>query len=156
MQISPDEIRSALDRICRSQTFAHAERLRAFLSFVIHERLSGRGDQLKEYVIACQVCGRAESFDPKLDAIVRGRRKPASHAPSGLPRKRGPERSDSDVLPKGTYAPVFERCSAVNTGSPLARSLAVLPFVNLGTVGEEDYFSDSVTEELIHALARLP
>jgi hypothetical protein len=71
MQISPDEIRSALDRICRSQTFAHAERLRAFLSFVIHEKLSGRADQLKEYLIACQVCDRAESFDPKLDAIVR-------------------------------------------------------------------------------------
>jgi TolB-like protein/Tfp pilus assembly protein PilF len=32
----------------------------------------------------------------------------------------------------------------------------VLPFVNLGAGGEEDYFSDSLTEELIHALARLP
>jgi serine/threonine protein kinase/tetratricopeptide (TPR) repeat protein len=35
-------------------------------------------------------------------------------------------------------------------------SVAVLPFVNLSTEPDSEYFSDGLTEELIHALSRLP
>ncbi len=35
-------------------------------------------------------------------------------------------------------------------------SVAVLPFLNLAADSESDYFSDGLTEELIHALSRLP
>jgi len=36
------------------------------------------------------------------------------------------------------------------------RTLAVLPFVNTGGDPEDDYFSDGLTDELAHALGRLP
>ena len=35
-------------------------------------------------------------------------------------------------------------------------SVAVLPFLNLGSDAENEYFSDGLTEELIHALSRIP
>src|SRR5581483_4074625 len=35
-------------------------------------------------------------------------------------------------------------------------SVAVLPFLNLNSESDNEYFSDGLTEELIHALSRLP
>jgi TolB-like protein/tetratricopeptide (TPR) repeat protein len=40
--------------------------------------------------------------------------------------------------------------------APVIGSVAVLPFVNTGGVASDDYFSDGLTDELAHALARLP
>jgi serine/threonine-protein kinase len=36
------------------------------------------------------------------------------------------------------------------------RTLAVIPFVNTGGVAADDYFSDGMTDELAHALSRIP
>jgi transcriptional activator of cad operon len=42
-------------------------------------------------------------------------------------------------------------------GAPAARSVAVLPFLDLTTQEmNEEYFADGMTEELIHSLSRLP
>lgn len=38
----------------------------------------------------------------------------------------------------------------------LARSIAVLPFTNLSSSDETEYFSDGVTQEIMHALAQVP
>lgn len=40
--------------------------------------------------------------------------------------------------------------------SPVARSIAVLPFVNMSSDQEQEWFSDGLTEELLNALARTP
>ena len=37
-----------------------------------------------------------------------------------------------------------------------AASVAVLPFVNLSAAADDQYFSDGLAEDLVHALARLP
>ena len=39
---------------------------------------------------------------------------------------------------------------------PAIRTVAVLPFVNIGGAAADEYFSDGVTDELAHALARVP
>ena len=39
---------------------------------------------------------------------------------------------------------------------PLIRTVAVLPFDNIGGVASDDYLSDGLTDELAHALAQLP
>ena len=47
--------------------------------------------------------------------------------------------------------------STIRTASAGAqRTLAVLPFVNTSGTSSDDYFSDGMTDELAHALARLP
>ncbi len=40
--------------------------------------------------------------------------------------------------------------------SPPAHSLAVLPFVNMSSDKEQDYFSDGLSEELLNSLAKVP
>src|SRR5262245_50277047 len=64
-------VRDHLDRIERSASFAKADRLRAFLRFVVEKTLAGEQETIKEYSIAVEVCGRNPSFDPKADPIVR-------------------------------------------------------------------------------------
>src|SRR5262245_24640196 len=62
---------SHLERILASDLFATADGLRRLLSFVVHETIAGRGEDVKEYSLAVSVLGKADSFDPKADPIVR-------------------------------------------------------------------------------------
>lgn len=43
-----------------------------------------------------------------------------------------------------------------STSSPDPKSIAVLPFVNMSTQAENEFFSDGITEEIINALTRIP
>jgi len=40
-------------------------------------------------------------------------------------------------------------------GSPVNRSIAVMPFVNMSTDPENEYFSDGITEEILNALVKV-
>ena len=40
-------------------------------------------------------------------------------------------------------------------GSPVRRSIAVMPFVNMSTDPENEYFSDGITEEILNALVKV-
>lgn len=64
-------VRQQLSRILASHTFSQVERLKRFVSFIVGETVSGRGGDLKEYVIGVQVFGKEPSFDPRTDPIVR-------------------------------------------------------------------------------------
>ena len=46
--------------------------------------------------------------------------------------------------------------SQTTPGAAPAKSIAVLPFVNLSADKNDEYLSDGMTEKLINALARLP
>lgn len=57
----------------------------------------------------------------------------------------------------GRHEALATRAGASDTrGPPAIRTVAVLPFVNIGGTATDDYFSDGLTDELAHALARLP
>ncbi len=60
-----------LGRILSSSTFSGSERHRRFLSFVVEETLKGDTDKLNEFVLGFEVFNRGESFDPRVDSIVR-------------------------------------------------------------------------------------
>ena len=63
----------------------------------------------------------------------------------------------------GEIVEVLQSLSVRSATVPLApvaprpvASVAVLPFLNLNSEADNEYFSDGLTEELIHALSRLP
>ena len=164
----PEEIRAQLERVLASRLFARSNRLCRFLRFSVEESLAGKAGRLKEQIIGMEVFDRRSDYDPRIDPIVRVearrlRAKLKAYYTS-------PGRADSIMigLPKGAYLPFFKtRASAPQgsraslvaaSGSTLAprKSIAVLPFANMMQGADDDYFSDGLTEELIHLLTRIP
>ena len=69
--ISQTEIRAELDRIVSSNVFARSDRMKRFLTFAVEQSLSSDGTPVKEYTIALAVYDKPDSFDPRIDPIVR-------------------------------------------------------------------------------------
>ena len=142
-----------LERILASDMFADSERMRRFLRFAVEHRLSGSAERLKEIVIGAEVFDKKPSYDPRLDPIVRVE---ARRLRSKLQQfYEGPGREDDIVIemPKGCYSPLIR---TRNERPCTQRTIAVLPFANLSPEADGDYFSDGLTEELIHALTKVP
>ncbi len=139
----------------------NSERMIRFLRFTIDRALAGQSDALKEYSIGLGVFDRQSSFDPRVDPIVRVE---ARRLRSKLKHYYEFEGAADAVLidyPQGKYAPSFEKrpvtaapAAKAGTGHD-ARRIAVLPFLNLSSDPDNEYFSDGLTEELTHALTRV-
>jgi adenylate cyclase len=171
--------RTCLDRILASPCFVQSERQRRFLKFIVTESLAGRTDRLKGYTIAVEVFDRDVSFDPGIDAIVRVE---AARLRAKLREYYESEGRTDPVrfeLPKGAYLIRMEwrapETMLSRQQSPKARaqtmghaisprlqliedrpSLAVLPFANLSSDSEQQYFADGITDGLIAELSRVP
>jgi len=109
--VSPSEIpaiRNGPALILESRTFRAAEGQRAFLRYIVQETIAGRGADLKEYSIGTQALGRAETFDPRTDPIVRTQaRKLRAHLAEYY-QNEGVDDPIRIELPKGGYLPLFE------------------------------------------------
>jgi hypothetical protein len=69
-EVPPQAVSDQLEKILGSEIFSRSERLCVFLRFVVGESLAGRGDTLKEQVLAAELYGkRPGSADD--DPIVR-------------------------------------------------------------------------------------
>ncbi len=103
------EVRAELDRILASKSFVTAGRISKLLRFVVDKTLAGETSQLKEYAVGVEVFERDESYDPRLDSIVR--------VEAGRLRTRLDEYYNGDgaaspiriTLPKGGYSVEFIR-----------------------------------------------
>lgn len=177
------EVNEYLAKVLASPMFAQAERQQRFLRYILAETLAGRGEKLKGYTIGVEVFDREPSFDPALDAIVRveaARLRTKLREYYAADGHADKVRFD---LPKGAYAvciswqgpdaaqtlatkPLDAPAAAhdANTGAPLSThvyqivdkpSLAVLPFANISSDSEQEYFADGITECLITELSRL-
>ena len=106
---SGEAVKRELERILASPDFVASDRLKKFLRFVVEEALAGRADRLHGYPIALEVLGRDASFDPQADPVVRmeagrlRRRLERYYLGAG---QTDPVRID---IPKGGYAPTFEK-----------------------------------------------
>ncbi len=69
--ISSERIQTQAAKIVASREFSESARLRRFLQFTVEQTLRGQGDQIKEYLIGVEVFGRGESFDQRIDPVVR-------------------------------------------------------------------------------------
>jgi TolB-like protein/tetratricopeptide (TPR) repeat protein len=160
--LSGHTIRQHLDKALASHAFAHADRLKRFLAFVVRETADGRGAGLKEYSIGVEVFDRESSFDPRTDPIVRVQ---ARRLRARLTRYYEDEGRNDEIridLPKGGYAPEFHRHAEPTRKNSLFAALAsrntisVMPFSDRSPNGDMAYFCDGISEEIINAVAKLP
>lgn len=107
MTPTAEAVREQLDRILSADTFAGAGRHSRLLRYVVERTLAGEGDQLKEYTLATDVFDRPETYDPRLDSIVRVEvRRLRSRLEEYY---AGPGAGDPVLIaiPRGTYVPEF-------------------------------------------------
>ena len=164
---STESIQTELDRILGSPLFAHAERQRRFLKFIVTETVAGRADRISGYALGIGVFDRDPGFDPLLDPVVR----------VGAVRLRAKLREYYDGegrtdpihigLDKGSYAATICRRGLDLAGGRSSRawnlvkprpeksSLAVLSFASNGNAPGHDRFADGLTEDLITDLSKL-
>ena len=117
--ISAEDCRAQLSRILNSADFDTSGRKHRFLSHVVEEVLSGRGNRIKAYTVAVEVFGRDVSFDPQLDPIVRIE---AGHLRRALERYYLTDGLADPILisiPKGGYVPTFSRRSPETPAPPV-------------------------------------
>lgn len=69
--VSAEAVREQLERMLRCKLFAQSPRLKRFLQFTVEQALADCGARLKEYLLGIEVFGKDETFDPRLDSIVR-------------------------------------------------------------------------------------
>lgn len=156
---NPQAVRIQAEKIASSKTFRASERMSRLLRFVVQRSLAGQGSELKEYLLGVEVFDRTSAFDPRTDPIVRVE---ARRLRSKLKAYYEGEGQEDDLIieiPTGCYAAVFRmrgesRPEAAVEENP-ATSIAVLPFSNLSPEPDGEYFSDGLTEELIHALTKV-
>ena len=100
-------VRNQLANILASESFSLSFRLSRFLRFIVEHVLNGKTEPLKEYVIGVQVFDKDQSFDPRIDSIVRVE---ASRLRTKLKQYYGEEGRSDPVrieLAKPGYVPVF-------------------------------------------------
>ncbi len=164
---SAEQIRAQVGKILSSRLFTRSERLCRFLRFCVELTLEARGEQLKEQLVGVEVFDRKGDYDPRTDPIVRVEARRLRSKLKAYYTSSGKSDGVLIDLPKGAYVPSFrtrngsQPANAVPQWSAVSepaaeRSIAVLPFTNLTPEAGPDYFSDGLTEELIHLLTRIP
>jgi serine/threonine-protein kinase len=132
VQVESGLVRSQLEKVLSSETFSRSGRLREFLRFTVENTLEGRSDDVKEYAIALSVFHRPETYDPKIDSLVRVE---ASKLRSKLALYYRTEGRDDPVaidLPKGSYVPTFQE--AHGRAPALHRRLPIRATTSLAAV----------------------
>ena len=118
---SADVIRAHVARITSNELFAGAERLCRFLRFTVDCKLTGREDQIKEYVIGREVFDRGESYDPRIDPIVRVEARRLRSRLAEYYGSAGREETLRIEYPKGAYIPVVRSVQKPSNPAPSKR-----------------------------------
>lgn len=106
------EKRAAVEQVLQTVSFLRADQLRGFLRFICEMEISGRGEELSEYVIGVEALGRPPGYSPGEDPVVRRR---AVHLRDKLDEVYAGELRAAALrieLPKGRYVPRFVRVEA--------------------------------------------
>jgi TolB-like protein len=131
----------------------------------VEQCLEGRQTALKEYLVGVEVFNKLETFDPRIDSIVRVE---ARRLRSKLERYYQTEGRDDDVViqfRKGSYVPMiltreqYQTFGYVDGGvHPRSgkKSIAISRFNNLGVEPSYSFFCSGITEDIVSALTKLP
>ncbi|MFE1603233.1 PAS domain-containing protein [Methylobacterium sp. ID0610] len=124
--IGPEVVRDALAELLRQPPLKKSPQLSAFLSYVVEESLGGRGGLLKSYTIATDALGRAPSFDPATDAIVRVEARRLRQVLQQIYDQPTCALTVRIDLPLGRYEPTFTRVAAPGALGPASDPAASL------------------------------
>jgi TolB-like protein len=153
-----------LARIVNNQRFISSPRLCRFLTHIVNRTIHGDLDNLKEFSIAVEVFDRNSEYDPNIDATVRVE---AQRLRAKLKEYyEDPGRNDPVLigLRPGSYVPIFRWLDPQSQNTPQqigatiqlgTGSVAVLPFVNVSSDAEQEYFCDGISEEIINLLTHI-
>lgn len=155
-----DQIRAHLAKILASKMFVRSDRLRRFLRLTVERTLAGETAQINEYILGQEVFDRDQRYDPHIDSIVRVEARRLRTKLREYYHGPGADDPVRIAFPKGSYVPVFSHAApaAAKTPAPALdpRTVAVLPFVNLSSEPDQDFFCDGITEEILNALTAVP
>ena len=137
--------RKQVERICGSETFRSAPRLRDLLNFLVIRHSGNDAQGLKETVIGIEFFRRSPGYDPRKDPIVRVE----AHRLRRRLRDYYLQEGEADPLrvdlPKGTYVPV------VLTRDQVAQEWRLAVLVD----SPDKLTGEGLTVELIHRLGEL-
>ena len=139
-----DEVLSELHLLLASRSFRLAHAQKSFLEYTVKEVLAGRGGLIKEYLIATDALGRAESFDPRMDPIVRTQ---ARKLRARLVQHYENEGKDDPIrieYRRGSYAPVFQRAPRLSL-APETQDIVASPYF-LPPIKQSDDLSQPQTK----------
>lgn len=176
---APSAIREQLERILNSRALSGSDQLKKLLRVTVERSLEGQADSIKEYTLGVEALGRPDTYDPKVDPIVRVQ---ARRLRAKLEEYyAGEGASDALIIemPKGGYVPAFHTRNSTPSsrrfvigilpGAALALgtvywlsrpkeagglAVAVLPVRNLTGDPQKQYLADKTTEALVTNLAR--
>lgn len=104
----PRAVRDALHAVISSEELASSPRLKQILSYIVEERLAGRGDQIKGKTIAADVYGRALDGRNASDNIVRVEARRLRRVLDQFYEGGGRDEKIRIHVDAGTYVPRFE------------------------------------------------
>ncbi len=96
-----------LQKILSSRTFRAAQGQRKFLAYTVEKVIAGDGRLIKEYVIGTEAFGRDQSFDPRLDSIVRTEARKLRTRLTKYYETEGQTNPVRIGFRKGSYVPFF-------------------------------------------------
>ena len=102
-----ESVSAQLERMLNSPPLVSSPSLCRFLRYIVEETLAGRSTAIKEVALGVQVFERGESFNPRLDPIVRVQ---ARNLRARMAKYYAGPGSGDPIrieLPKGAYVPVF-------------------------------------------------
>src|SRR5581483_6793171 len=116
-KLPPSSVRSQLRRILDSRTFSNAPSLGRMLEYLVDHAIEGGADEVKQYSIAIEVFGRGETFDPRIDTIVRVQARRLRSRLQAYYETEGGADPIIIRIPVGRYFAVFESAPIPHPGS---------------------------------------
>jgi TolB-like protein len=128
-----------LERIVADHVFSGAARICRFLRFTVELKMSGREEQIKEFVIGREVFDRTDDYDPRLDPIVRVEARRLRAKLTEYYDGAGHTEPLRLEYPRGSYIPIVTRLARPADARPAHRRivnwLAIPGVIGLAALG---------------------
>lgn len=120
--------RGQLERVLHSDVFRNSDSLRHLLAYLGEKALAAPNEDIKEYTIGIEACGKPSSYDPQKDASVRVQVGRLRGKLEDYYASEGAADAMFLELPKGRFSLRFQpRSAPARAARPRSRIAALLP-----------------------------